>query len=86
MCWQSHWQWRTEPAHESSCIAACTGAVAEQYYLASKSESGVKPDPKGVLDVLKSEATKLPEGTIQALFTLRLPEGVSAKNYIVDCM
>ncbi len=64
----------------------CSGAEVEQYYLASKSESGVQPDPKGILQVMKSEATKLPDGSLQALFTVRLPDFAVTKNYICDSM
>ncbi|BDA51080.1 probable cytochrome b561, DM13 and DOMON domain-containing protein [Coccomyxa sp. Obi] len=68
----------------SACSTCPTGAEVEQYYLASKSESGVQPDPTGLLQVLKSEATKLPDGTLQALFTVRLPEDAEMKEYICD--
>lgn len=64
----------------------CSGAEVEQYYLASKSESGVQPDLKGIIQVMKSEAVKLPDGSLQALFTVRLPDFAVTKNYICDSM
>lgn len=58
----------------------------QQYYLAAKSESGVQPAPQGTLQLLKADAIKLPDGTLQAQFTLRLPPGVQAKDFVVDCL
>lgn len=85
--------------HSSSCIClsrnqvifvhrsnAAAGASVEQYYLAAKAESGVQPAPQGSLQLMKAEALKQPDGTLQAQFTLQLPEHVAASNYIVDCM
>ena len=69
-----------------TAVLRCSGAEVEQYYLASKAESGVQPDPKGIIQVMKAEATKLPDGSLQALFTVRLPDFAVTKNYICDSM
>jgi hypothetical protein len=58
----------------------------EQYYLAAKSVSGVQVAPDGVLQVLSANAVKLPDGTLQAKFDLRVPESVAERNYICNSM